>query len=490
MSEARDKMAEIREDLEKLESKAGGFTAGDAERFDNLMRGFENAETAHEALRSEWTKAMNAGMATGEIEVHGSPKYNRETGEMENSATGKPIFSTYVGGVRNLDPFEGAITSELAMRFTKSEVEDRAKVAIEKSPIMTDAAKQEATVTLERQDPDGLIAGWQLIGGNPDYISAFSQKMSGNDDLNREEIAALRAAREYRAGSLTDSAGGYAVPAPIDPNWSIAIGDGGYANEVSMAARTVHITNDVWNGVGLSAISPSWDTEGTEVSDDFPTVSQPTVPVHSLKSFAPASVELVMDAADLAQQLVAGFAYAFAAEEAEKVITGSGTDQPTGIVTACLAASTTTVVNATTDLTFGLVDVYNMYEGLSPRHRDAAKWAANPIIQSEIRQFATDAATYSHSGDLREKLAQFILGRPVLSASAMDSSAGTDSEILIFANWDQFVIARRTPSLVIEHVPVVVGSSAGRPTFQRGWTAFTRWGSDLIDAEAARVLQT
>lgn len=69
--------------------------------------------------------------------------------------------------------------------------------------------------------------------------------------------------------------------------------------------------------------------------------------------------------------------------------TGSGTGQPTGIITAL--AGSGSVVNSIGSDVLASSDVYAVQNALPPRFQANAQWAANLSILNTLRQFETTA---------------------------------------------------------------------------------------------------
>mgnify|MGYP002682467813 CR=1 FL=1 len=67
--------------------------------------------------------------------------------------------------------------------------------------------------------------------------------------------------------------------------------------------------------------------------------------------------------------------------------TGSGSSQPTGIVTALVAGSRTTATSTANAIV--LADVYTVAEAVGPRFRRGASWVMNYAILNDIRQLGT-----------------------------------------------------------------------------------------------------
>jgi HK97 family phage major capsid protein len=274
-------------------------------------------------------------------------------------------------------------------RETASELRARALSAVEHMPGANDDVRESATKVIERHDStDSKIARHALITSSPAYLRAWA-KMARDERyaLTEDEVRALQEAEQFRAMSLTDSAGGYLVPLQVDP--AVIVTSSGVYSEIRAVARQVVATGDTWNGVSSAAISWSWDAEATEVSDDSPSFAQPSIPIYKAQGFVPISVEALQDAANVTEEVGKLFAEGQADLEGTALITGSGSGQPTGIVTALAASSPTVVVNAATDDTFALADVYSVHGALPARWRRNASWLANNLIYHKIRQFDT-----------------------------------------------------------------------------------------------------
>jgi HK97 family phage major capsid protein len=296
--------------------------------------------------------------------------------------------------------------------------------------------------------------------------------------------AALDAAENFRAMSLTDSAGGFLVPFQLDP--TVIITSAGSRNDIRQAARTVVATGDVWHGVSAAAVQWSWDAEASEVSDDTPPFAQPSIPVYKAAGFVPISIEALADEQNVAQEVGRLLAQGREDLEAVAFITGSGTGMPTGIVTAL--TGTGSVVNSATTDTFALADVYALQGALPARYRSQASWLSNNLIYNRIRQFDTagGAGLWTHLGDGTPAV---LMGRPVLEAEAIDGTinATQDNYAAVFGDFDNYVIADRL-GMTVEFIPHLFAAANQRPTGQRGWYAYYRVGANSVNNGAFRML--
>lgn len=225
------------------------------------------------------------------------------------------------------------------------------------------------------------------------------------------------------------------------------------------------------------------------MSDDSPSFGQPSVPIYKAAGFVPISIEGIQDMANVTQEVGKLFAEGQADLEGTALITGSGSGQPTGIVTALVASSPTVIVNAAADDTFALADVYNLQGSLPARWRRNASWLANNAIYNKIRQFDSSGGNGAW-GQLGEDRRPGLFNRPAVEAEAMDgtitTSGANHNYALIFGDFSHFVVARRL-GMTVELIPHLFGANR-RPTGQRGWYAWYRVGSDSLNDNAFRML--
>lgn len=365
-----------------------------------------------------------------------------------------------------------------------TELRSRALSAIEKMPGANDKIREAATSIIERfDDKNSSLARQCLATSSPVYLRAWAKMARTHQHLLTPEEA--RALDEVRAMSLTDNAGGYLVPFQLDP--TVIITSDGSRNDIRQFARQVVATGDVWHGVSAGAVQWSWDGEATEVSDDSPTFDQPSIPVHKAAGFVPISIEALEDEANVAQEVGRLLAFGRDTLEAEAFITGSGSGQPKGVITA-VSAATGSVVTAGSEQ-FTIDDVYAVYGALPARFRSNASWLANNLIYNQIRAFDQygGAALWTQIGNDRPMQ---LLGRSLGEAEAMDGAvnpAATENNyVLLFGDFSHYVIADRV-GMSVEFIPHLFGANR-RPTGQRGWYAYYRVGADVTYPGAFRLL--
>ena len=286
---------------------------------------------------------------------------------------------------------------------------------------------------------------------------------------------------------LTDSAGGFMVPLSLDP--AILLTSNGSINPLRQISRVVTIATDSWNGVTSAGVTAEWIAEAAEVADASPTLAGPSIPVHKADAFVPFSFEIEGDAVNYMSEL--GRLLVDGAEQlaAAAYTTGSGSGQPTGIVTSLVASSGTVgLVAPVTPETLAASDVYATQNALPARFQAKAQWCANLGTINALRQFETT------NGALKFPALQDnppgLLGRPMNELSNMDgvinASATENNYPLLYGSFEHFVIVDRVGT-TIELVPHLMGSNR-RPNGTRGALLWFRTGSNVVVPQAFRLL--
>jgi HK97 family phage major capsid protein len=477
-----NRMDDIRDDMTRLNQRAekeGGLLVDDETRFEELGVEFDTLDNQRKKLERDAALLRVKQAAVKSAAGAGRVKVERPF-ELDSDPLGEPDS---VENHRFKNPWD---TSEIRMGLTPgarvSEMRSRALCAIERMAGANDATRQVATNFVERYDSaDGRLASLVLATSAPAYVRAFAKLYSSNSNmasLDVDETAAVQ-----RAMSLTDAAGGYLIPFQLDP--TVILTAAGSLNQIRGISRVVTATGDVWNGISSAGVTGSWDGEATEVSDDAPTIAQPTVPVYKLQIFVPASLEVAQDGDNVAGEVARMIAFEKDRMEAVAFATGSGTNEPTGIVTA-LTGGSFEVDSATAD-TFAIADVYALDSALPARYRMNASWLGHRAIYNLVRRFDTQggAGLWEYLGG---GVPNQLLGRPVYESEAMDSSitALAANLVLVYGDFQNYVIADRIGT-TIQFIPFLMGSNR-RPTGQVGWYAYARVGADSVNDGAFRML--
>lgn len=310
------------------------------------------------------------------------------------------------------------------------------------------------------------------------YERAWLKVMSGNANfLNEEERAAIAVG--------TSTQGGLLVPTHLDP--TVILTNTGSSNAIRRVARVVNLTvGNTWNGVSSAGVTASWDAELTEVSDDSPSFTKPSISTYKAQAFVQASLEALEDIASLGADVLNMFADARDRLEGAAHATGSGSGQPTGIFTAITGSQS---VTSTTAATIGLVDLLALKRKPGVRFRNNGTFVMNPIYGDAIRQLGT-ALGASYTVDATDMNTERLLGRPVIEtddAPTTQTTTAKDPEV-IFGDFSQYVLVDKPGSLAVQYIPVLFNTSNNLPDGRVGWYATWRHGADSVADEAFAVL--
>lgn len=315
------------------------------------------------------------------------------------------------------------------------------------------------------------------------YEDAWSKLMSGRGHLlSNEERTAL--------STKTDANGNYLVPTHLDP--TVILSNSGSSNAVRGISRVVTLTrpgDTSWQGITSAGVTASFDATLTEVSDDSPTFTQPSIPVHKAQAFVQGSIEVFEDVAGLAGELLMMFGDARDRLEGAAHCTGTGTNEPKGVFTAVAADNGSLVVSGTA-ATIAKADLDSLYRGVPVRFRTGSAWLTNPIWAQAVQNLGT-AVSANFTTDLAAGPGERWYAKPVVESDDAPSAATTtvkDPEIL-FGNFQQYVIVDKPGSFAVEFIPHMFNTSNNLPDGRRGYYAYWRTGGDCTLTSAFRLLQ-
>jgi HK97 family phage major capsid protein len=327
---------------------------------------------------------------------------------------------------------------------------------------------------------DNQFARHLLTTGSPTYRRAFGKTVAGK----------LLTQEEQRAMSLTGTAGGFAVPVTLDP--TIIPTSNGAVNPWRAISRVEQIVGNTWNGVSAGAIVASRDLEFEEVSDDSPTLAQPTATVTKAQAFVPFSIEVGQDWGSLESEMARLIQDAKDVEEATAFATGAGTGvNPQGVLTG----ATGTVAAGTA--AFTVAHAYALLEALPARFRPNGTFVANLAQANRIRQLDTAGGANLWVQNLQQgvgndasgNLGASLLGKPFYESSVMSSALTAGTTIMIFGDFRYYLIVDRI-GMQVELIPHLFGATNQRPIGSRGLLAYWRNTGRVLSAAAFKKLVT
>lgn len=473
--ELQDKRAALERELDTHSHGSAAAADGIEERSARLKTGITRVNDKIKILRAEERERQVARVK----ELASDPR-----NLMSGDGALQPGLET--GGGRDRGSYRDRIGGEVRDKARRAlDALARSSERLE----TTDDAIQKVTRAMDGHDgcDVDVVGRWTAAVADPDYETAFTKlardPQSGHREFTDQELKAYQTAKSVqRAMSLTDSAGGFLVPFQLDP--SVILTSAGSASPIRRIARVVTATGDVWNGVSSAGVTASWDPEAQEVSDDAPTLAQPSIPVYRNTAFVPISIEASMDAQNVAQEVARLLVDGKVQLENTAFISGTGSAQPTGITTA-LDGTASDVPTATADV-LTATDLYNLQSALPPRFQPNAQWAMSLATINDARQFET----LNGSREFPELRDGRLLNRPLNESSHLDAAGDTatagNDYVAVYGEWENFVVADRIGT-VIEPIMHLFGA-AQRPTGQRGFFLYARTGSDSVNDAAFRML--
>jgi HK97 family phage major capsid protein len=263
----------------------------------------------------------------------------------------------------------------------------------------------------------------------------------------------------------------------------------GSGNPFLEIASQKTINTNVWKGVSSAGATWSFDAEAAEVSDDSPTLAQPTVTVYMARGFIPFSIEVGQDYPAFADEMATLLAEGYDELLVDKFTRGSGSGEPTGILTA-LSANTNVRVRVTTSGTLGTPDPYKVWKALPQRFRRKASWLMSVDANNSIRQLGTANVFHAFTENLPAEWADQLFGKSTYESPYMpdttSSTSATDG-VAVVGDFSNYVVARRG-GMSVELIQNLVGLTNNRPTGQRGWFAYARIGGNSVNDLGFRLL--
>jgi HK97 family phage major capsid protein len=341
---------------------------------------------------------------------------------------------------------------------------------------------------------DTIVARRLLVTETEDYRSAWMKLVTDpHPVLTQEENRAIQAWYEFRAlGDVTGSAGGFGIPVFIDP--SIILTAQESQNPFLSIAKQVTVNTNQWKGVSSAGVSWVFQTEASTVTDGSPTLAQPSVLVHMARGFIPYSIEVGMDYPSFASEMQMLLAQGYNELLVTKFTNGSGTAEPFGVLTSISATAGDRVIMATPG-TIAASDPYKLWKALPQKYRHNASWLMSVGVNNSIRQLGAANVFHGYTVNLPVGWMDQLFNSPVYESPYMPDTTTwttTAEADCIVGDFSNFVIARNG-GMSVELIPqlvqqVTAGSGPATPTGQRGWFAYARIGSNVVNTSGFRLL--
>ncbi len=319
------------------------------------------------------------------------------------------------------------------------------------------------------------------VSGEIDYRGAFNEYLRyGFGDLPREAREALRENRAQSAG--TNSEGGFTVPTELIPELI-----------KSMVAYSPmfdeNVTRQLVTAAGNPLTMPTVDDTGntavllgenSAASDDDTAFGQVTLGAYKYTSgLIKVSNELLQDTAiNLESELRLLMAERFGRGVGAALTTGTGSSQPTGIVTAAGAG----VTGSASAIDFDdLIDLQHSVDSAYRRSPNTALMFNDSTLQA-LRKIKDNDGNYIwQPASVQTGAAATILGESYVINPAM-SDIGTGNVSVLYGDMEKFIVRRARP------IDIKRLDERYAEADQVAFVGFARVDSAILDSAAIKKL--
>lgn len=264
----------------------------------------------------------------------------------------------------------------------------------------------------------------------------------------------------------------------------------GSGNPFLQLARQVDVNTNAWKGVSSAGVTWSFDAEATEVSDDAPTIAQPTVTIFTARGAIPFSIEIGEDYPSFASEMQTLLAEGYDELLVDKFTRGSGSGEPQGVLTAISAAAGCRVSIQTSGAAFGANDPYAVWKALGQRFRRKASWMMSVDVNNKLRQLGTANVFHAFTESLPAEWADTFFGKSAYESPYMPdttTSTSANTGLALVGDFSNYVIARRT-GMSIELIPHIFSTGGNLPLGQRAWFSYARIGGGVVNTSGFKLL--
>jgi HK97 family phage major capsid protein len=278
--------------------------------------------------------------------------------------------------------------------------------------------------------PEQPVKAVNINIGDDTYLKSFEKLLS----TGGRDAKALKA---LEAGTTTE--GGYLVPAEWRNEIVKPLTDMSFIR--SAGARVISVpagSGDTFYIPTLTNMTAAVLTDEEDAYDDAdPTIGQVAFTPYKYTRTVKASEELVGRANfDIWGSILSGdFLQAFAAAENAAFTTGTGSNQPQGVVTGAGTGKTAASATAIT-----ADEVIETFHSLDYKYRSNAVWMMNDAVALVVRKLTDGAGQYLWQPALAAGQPSTLLGRPVINNSSMASSVAASAKTILFGNFDYYYI--------------------------------------------------
>ena len=273
--------------------------------------------------------------------------------------------------------------------------------------------------------------------------------------------------------SKADNSGAYLAPEEFKAKFDKALAKDNVFRRLATVVNTTSPEGTIQ--AVTSTGTADWVGEGAVIPESSDTILPFPVYSYKLASLVRLKTSFVSDNAfDLENYLVTSFARRFGRAEEAAFLNGTGTNQPTGLLSASGAEVGVTAASATA---IAYDELTKLYFSLKADHRASAVFLMHDDTAMALRMLKD-----SVGNPLWNAERDTIFGKPVVTSLAMPAPAA-GKKTIAFGDLSYYWVIERQP-LTVKRLSELYSVQG-----QIGFTAFERLDGKLILPEAVKVLQ-
>lgn len=353
-------------------------------------------------------------------------------------------------------------------------------------------AAQAREKNMVRRDPSGTLEdGGQVVGDGEAYNRVFTNFLRrGMADLSPEDKAVMsgKASQILNAAGIgTGAAGGFTVSPEFRDK---LIETQKWYGPMLQEAEVIHTETGAqlpWPTSDDTANVGAILAENTQVTEQDVTFGTANIDAYMYTSkMVRVSYQLMQDSAfDLGAWLPRKLGTRLGRILNQHFTTGTGTNQPDGIVTsAAVGATSTGSFAATGGVSFD--NLIDLIEALDPAYGggEGLKFMGHQSVRKAIRKLKDGQGRYLWEPSVKEGVPNQVQGYPFILNNDMPTLAAS-SKSLLFGNIRDAYLIR-----IVRDMQTMRLQERYADFLQVGFLAFERADGTLQDANAVRVLQT
>jgi HK97 family phage major capsid protein len=443
--------------------------SGDRAEFDRLMH-LDSRAQAHTTIREQWDRGTGIEIAGG--------------GPVRPSA------------VETRGGWVSAVDADPRLQEYRSAAMHTIEL-YERRSVLNSAASDRLDRVLREGDPAAVTARYLTAVGDDHYRSAFGKLLRdpqfGHLRYSPEEVGAVQevtrvdALIETRA-ALTTGSTGFPLPLTVDP--SIILTGTGALNPVRDVSSVITVGTHDWQGVSSDGVTAAYVQEGTEATDATPALVGPKISTQQGRAFVQFTIEAGQDDPSLQNELTQLVVDARNVVDATMFLTGTGSNQPSGILNigGTNGLTTTQRVQTNTVATYAVGDPWLLKAAVPARFINSTTFAAAPGTFDTTFRFVGGNSTEPYQFSNGDRGGDF-LGRPKIEWSTMGTGATTGTKLIIGGDFRTgYKIVDRL-GMSAELIPHMFGATARLPLGVRGLYVYWRTGAGVVAVNAFRYLE-